>query len=72
MPTKPKWTQPVDPPVVKAVPENPPSGMPDCVAVRLDGITYLLAPGAVKGFLARNTHEDHQEPDGLDKTTSAL
>jgi hypothetical protein len=46
--------------------------MLDCVAVRLDGITCLLSPGAVKGFLARNTHEDHQEPDGLDKTTSAL
>ena len=40
----------VDPPVVKSVPENPPSSMPDRVAVRLHGITYLLAPGAVKGF----------------------
>jgi hypothetical protein len=36
------------------------SSMPDRVAVRLNGITYLLAPGAVKGFLARNTPEDHK------------
>jgi hypothetical protein len=43
----------LDPPVVIAVPENPPSSLADRVAVRVDGLTYLLPPGQAEGFKAR-------------------
>jgi hypothetical protein len=48
VPTKPKLkvakSQADEPPLVFAMPENPPSTLSDRVAVRLEGITYLLAP----------------------------
>jgi hypothetical protein len=65
VPTTPKLKVAETPPDdLSSAPHQPPplrSTEADRTAVRIDGLTYLLAPGAVKGFLARNTtHEGAQ------------
>lgn len=41
------------------------STLPDRVALRIHGITYLVAPGAVEGFKAKHVRPEHHD-EGFD------